>query len=392
MRRAGSLIVSTVLAAVALTACGDGGGDSPGGGAGGDAGGDIHIGMIFAQTGEVSALGVSARLAAIDYVNAQGGIDGRNLNVHFCDDGGNVERVVTCARQLLDEGVVAVVGPITSPLSLAAAPLTAAAKVPQFGLGSATAITDPVQPYLFRASSGNQEEMEVVSDWLAEQGITRVAVLTDNGASGQDQATILDRELPERGITIVEKQSYELSDTDMTAQLTRIAGTDAEVLLTPGSVQQVAVIAGNRVALGMTMQQVGGAGISSDAFIKLAGQAGEGIRCVGWKVSTFDDLDPSDPQHEAISLFVEQLGGDTRPDQFSGLAWDAVTILAAAMRDLDDPTDSEALRDRIESTTDLVGTAATWTYGPDNHRGNDRSGFVMSELKGGKWVPLADGS
>lgn len=393
MRRSGSVLGCALVAAAVLTACGDGGGGGPASGGGGDTG-DIHIGMIFAQTGEVSALGVSARtgaLSAVDYVNSQGGIDGRKLNVHFCDDGGNVERVVTCARQLLDEGVVAVVGPITSPLSLAAAPLTAAAKVPQFGLGSATALTDPVQPYLFRASSGNQEEMETIAAWLEEEGVKRVAVLTDNGASGQDQAAILDRVLPERGMTIVEKQSYELSDTDMTAQLTRINGTDAEVLLTPGSVQQVAVISGNRAALGMTMRQVGGAGISSDAFIKLAGEAAEGITCVGWKVSTFDDLDPADPLYEPIKLFVDNLEGDARPDQFSGLAWDTVSMLAAAMRDVENPTDSQALRDRIERTSNFAGTAATWTYGPDNHRGNDRSGFVISELRDGKWTPL-DGS
>jgi hypothetical protein len=39
----------------------------------------------------------------------------------FCDDGGDVARVATCTRQLIDEGVVAMSGPITSPLSLASA-------------------------------------------------------------------------------------------------------------------------------------------------------------------------------------------------------------------------------------------------------------------------------
>ncbi|WP_159444940.1 ABC transporter substrate-binding protein [Pseudonocardia thermophila] len=348
--------------------------------------------MIFAQTGEVSALGVSARVgavAAVDKINAAGGVDGRKLAVSFCDDGGDVARVVTCARQLIDEGVTAVVGPITSPLSLAAAPLTEAAGIPEFGLGSATAITEPVKPYLFRASSGNQEEMETLAEWLQKEGVKRVAVLTDNGASGQDQAAILEKVLPAHGMEIVGKESYELSDTDMTAQLTRLNATGAEVLLTPGSVQQVAVIAINRKALGMTMQQVGGAGISSDSFIKLAGDAAEGIKCLGWKVSLHDKLDPADPMYAPIKEFVASLEGDVRPDQFSGLAWDSVHILAKAMEAADDPTDPKQVRDQIEATRGHVGTASTWTYGPDNHRGNDRSGFVMSELRGGAWVPLA---
>lgn len=388
MRGSRALAGCLLGTAMALSACAG----ADGGSAGSDAGGDIRIGMIFAQTGEVSALGVSARtgaVSAVDKINAAGGVDGRKLAVSFCDDGGDVARVVTCARQLIDEGVTAIVGPITSPLSLAAAPLTEAAGIPEFGLGSATALTEPVKPFLFRASSGNQEELETLAEWLQGQGIKRVAVLTDNGASGQDQATILDEVLPARGMQIVGKDSYELADTDMTAQLTRLNGTGAEVLLTPGSVQQVAVIAINRKALGMTMQQVGGAGISSDSFIKLAGAAAEGIKCLGWKVSLHDKLDKADPMYGPISEFVAGMEGDARPDQFSGLAWDTVHMLAKAMEAADDPTDSAQVRDRIEATSGYVGTASTWTYGPDNHRGNDRSGFVMSELRGGAWVPLA---
>lgn len=388
MRAFAGLVGCLLLAALGTSACVD---PNEGGGGGGGEGGDIQVGMIFAQTGEVSALGVSARIgaeSAINHINETGGVDGRKLNVHFCDDGGDVARVVTCARQLLDEGVVAIVGPITSPLSLAAAPLTEAAKVPEFGLGSATALTNPVKPYLFRASSGNQEELETLTEWLETQDIERVAVLTDNGASGQDQATILEKLVPEHGMEIVAKESYELADTDMTAQLTKINGSNADVLLTPGSVQQVAVIATNRAALGMTMQQVGGAGISSDAFIKLAGQAAEGIKCLGWKVALYDSLDKADEKYAAISEFVENLEGDARPDQFGGLAWDSVHMMVEAMKRAGDPTDSQAVRDEIEKTSNYVGTAATWTYGPDNHRGNDRSGFVMSELRDGRWVPL----
>lgn len=386
MRAFTGLVGCLLLAALGTSACAD-----PEGSSSAQTGEDIQVGMIFAQTGEVSALGVSARtgaISAINYVNANGGVDGRKLNVHFCDDGGDVARVATCTRQLLDEGVVAVVGPITSPLSLAAAPLTEAAKIPQFGLGSATALTQPVKPYLFRASSGNQEELETITEWLEAEGVKRIAVLTDNGASGQDQAAILEKLVPEHGMEIVGKESYELADTDMTAQLTKLNSTDAEVLLTPGSVQQVAVISTNRAALGMTMQQVGGAGISSDAFIKLAGQAAEGIKCLGWKVALYDQLDKSDEHYEPISVFVDNLEGEARPDPFSGLAWDSVQMLVAAMKAADDPTDSQVIRDNIEKTSGYVGTAATWTYGPDNHRGNDRSGFVMSELRGGKWVPL----
>lgn len=374
-----------VLAPLLLTACG---GDSEEGGE--DA---ITIGVIFAQTGDVSALGVSARagaLSAVDYVNANGGIDGRDLAVEFCDDGGDVARVATCTRQLIDEGVVAVVGPITSPLSLAAAPLLGAAKIPQFGIGSATALVDPVQPYLFRASSGTQEEMVVLADYLESEGVEKVALLSDTGANGQDNVRVLNEELPARDIELVITETYDLDDTDMTAQLTKINATDAEVLLSPGSVQQIAVIASNRASLGMTMPHLSGAGISTDAFIDLAGDDAEGIRCLAWKVADIDGVDPEDPLYDAISVFVDNLDGDVAPDQFAGLAWDTVLMLTEAMRSIDDPTDSTAIRDEIEAMDAFVGASSVWDYTADNHRGNGTEGFALAELTDGAFVSIQD--
>lgn len=359
-----------------------------------EASGDpIPIGVIFAQTGDVSALGVSARVgavAAVDYYNAEGGVDGRPLEVHFCDDGGDVTGAVNCARELIEQDVVAIVGPITSPLSLAAAPLTEAAEIPEFGLGSASDLTDPVKPYLFRGSSGNREEMTSLADWLEQEGISRVAMITDNGASGQDQAALLQEILPERDLEIVGAESYQLTDTDMTAQLTTLAATDAEVLLAPGSVQPVAIVTKNYDVLGMTIPIVSGAGISSDSFKELAGESAEGMIALGWKVSVYDDLDATDPLYDAITTYSSGLPDGETPDAFSGLAWDMVHILVDAMSTLDDPTDSVAVRDAIEATDGLVGATAVWGYSPENHRGNDNSGFVMSVLEDGNWVPLTD--
>lgn len=387
-RRLLPLLAATAVVPMLLTACAGSaaGGDT----GGGDDEGPLKIGMIFAQTGDVSALGVSARqgaIAAVDHLNEEGGVQGRELEAVFCDDASDVARVATCARELIDDGVVAVVGPITSPLGLAAAPLLGAAGIPQFAVGSATALVDPVQPHLFRGSSGTAEEMQVLSDYLEESGFTRVALLNDTGANGQDNVRVLSELLPEKGIEIVASETYDLDDTDVTAQLTKINGTDAEILVNAGSVQQIAVIAQNRAALGMTMPHLSGAGISTQAFVDLAGASAEGIRCLAWKVAQPDSIDPSDPLAEQVGVLSEALG-DTPPDQFSGLAWDMVMVLAAAMESVDDPSDPAAVRDAVEAIGPHDGAASTWDYTAEDHRGNDTSGFFLAELRGGEFVPL----
>lgn len=406
-----SQFVIALLAALllVLTGCGGAGDTSPDA-SGPDAGGEeaagdseagedeqasgepIPIGVLFAQTGAVSALGVSARfgaLSAVEYVNAQGGVNGRPLEASFCDDGGDEARAVTCVRDFVDEGVVAIIGPITSPLGLATAPISGEAGIPQFALGSATGLTEPTQPYLFRVSSGTEEEYALLKDWVDREGFERVALLSDNNAFGQDAASIATRIMGELGVEIVATETFETSDTDMTSQLTRIRGTDAELIVMPATAQGGGVILRNHAALGMDIPIVTGSGLQTDAFIELAGAEAEGVlRLTGWKVSVFDTLSEDDPLYDAVSVFIEHYEGDTRPDPFSALAWDAVMLAAEGLRTASDMDDPESVRDAIESIDGLVGATSTWDYGPDNHRGNDSSGLFMAELVDGNWVAL----
>lgn len=352
----------------------------------------IPIGVLFAQTGAISGLGVSARfgaLSAVDYVNAQGGVDGRPLEADFCDDGGDEARAVTCVRQFVDSGVVGIVGPITSPLGLATSPISQQAGIPQLALGSATGLTDPVVPNLFRVSSGTEEEYEIVKAYIDEQGFERVALLHDNNAFGQDAAAIATRMMGELGVEIVETESFETTDTDMTAQLTSIGGTDAEAIILPATVQGGAVAVRNHAALGLDIPIITGSGLQSDAFVGLAGDLAEGVvRLTGWKVTVFDTLSPDDPLYDSIDLFLNNYNGDTRPDPFNALGWDAVLLLTEAMRAAEDVDDPASIRDALENDVIMVGAGSTWDYAPDNHRGNDSSGLFMAELVDGNWVAL----
>jgi branched-chain amino acid transport system substrate-binding protein len=350
---------------------------------------------VLPQTGGLAAFGVvalnGARLA-IDEVNARGGIKGHPLSADVCDTGSDDARSVTCMKQMIADHVAAVVGPLTSPPVLATAPVAEDAKMPQFGLASATALTSPVRPFLFRVSSGNEEEFQYLADWLQQsKKYQQVALLTDDGAFGQDASRILGDSLPKRGIQILSTETYGASDTDMTAQLTRIRATDAQAIVNPSLVQAAAVIARNRQALGMTIPQITGSGVQTDAFIKLAGDAGEGLELVGFKVAAYPNLDSSDPLYATIDAFAKAYTAryPQHPDSISGLGWDSIHMLELALDKVDDPSDSVAVRDALEANVKgMKGVTAIWTYSQDNHTGNDTSGFVLSTLQKGQWVAL----
>jgi branched-chain amino acid transport system substrate-binding protein len=98
----------------------------------------VKVGVLNPISGALSSLGPSwenaARLAA-EEVNAGGGIfDGRPLELVFRDSGTNRDVAVEAAQELIDLGVVGLVGPATSGESGAVVALAEEAEVPMISL------------------------------------------------------------------------------------------------------------------------------------------------------------------------------------------------------------------------------------------------------------------
>ena len=104
-----TLIVCCML--LTLPGCGD---SSP-----------ILIGFAGQLTGKSADLGVHGRngaMLAIEKINESGGINGRPLQLITVDDGNTPEGAIEAGRELVDKGVVAVIGHMTSSQTVAALP------------------------------------------------------------------------------------------------------------------------------------------------------------------------------------------------------------------------------------------------------------------------------
>jgi len=67
----------------------------------------------------------------------------------------------------------------------------------------------------------------------------------------------------------------------------------------------------------------------------------------------------------------------------SGYAWDAVLIVANAMKKAG--TDPAKLRDAIEQTKDYVGVSGIYNLTPEDHNGLGVDSMIIVEVKDGKW-------
>lgn len=354
------------------------------------AAGTIKIGGLFSVTGPPAFLGEPERNTAkmvVDSINKAGGIKGQKLELVVYDTAGDATKAVQMATKLIkDDKVVAIIGPSTTGESMAVSPVAEKAKVPLISCAAGSKITDPVKRYVFKTAQNDGLAVAKIYEYLQKHKQNRVAILTVSdgfGASGREQLKVL---AGKYGMQIVVDDTYGPKDTDMTSQLTKIRGSQAQALIVWGTNPGPAVIAKNAKQLGLKLPLFMSHGVSSKKFITLAGDAAEGVKLPSGKVIVSDVLPKNDPQKAALLAYVKDYQNHYKVegDHFGGHAWDGIMLVKAAIEKGGGTT--EGIRDALEKIKDFHGIGGTFTFSATDHAGLTKDAFVMVEIKKKDWV------
>jgi branched-chain amino acid transport system substrate-binding protein len=350
----------------------------------------IKIGALFSVTGPPSFLGEPERNTAkmvVDEINAKGGIKGRKLELVVYDTQGDATKAVQAANRLIKEDkVVAIIGPSTTGESMAVIPVAEKEGIPLISCAAGSKITDPVKKWVFKTAQNDGLAVTKIYEHLNRKKISKVAILTVSdgfGSSGREQ---LKAHAAKFGIQIVVDDTYGPKDTDMTSQLTKIRGSQAQAIICWGTNPGPAVIAKNIKQLGIKLPLFMSHGVSSKKFIELAGDAAEGIILPSGRVIVSDVLPSSDKQKKSLMAFVKDYQNHYKAegDHFGGHAWDAVMLLKGAIeRSGDSPA---GIRDQLEKTTGFAGIGGIFTYSAADHAGLSKDAFVLVEIKNKDWT------
>ena len=150
----------------------------------------IVLGQSVALTGPAAELGIQMRNGAkayFDYVNAQGGVHGRRIELRTLDDGYEPSRTVPNTKKLIEEDrVFALFGYVGTPTSAAALPIFTQSKVPFFGpFTGAELLRQPFNRYIFNVRASYYDETEKIVEQVLSIGGKSVAVFYQNDAYGQ---------------------------------------------------------------------------------------------------------------------------------------------------------------------------------------------------------------
>ena len=361
----------------------------------------IKIGAFFALSGPAASIGTPTKLVAqmvVDKINKEGGINKRPLEMATGDTESDPTKALMEAKRLVEKDkVVALIGPTRTDEGLAAKPyIEDTAHVPVI----MTIGGDPIISggkfgpfkWTFKTPQRTAIAVKKLYDYLRSQQQTKVALLTATDGFGRDGVNSLEQLASEFGIDIVIKEAFAVTDTDMTPQLLKVRESGAQALICWTIGPAGARVAKNVKQLGLKTPLYQCHGQPDPKYIELAGDAAEGSIMPSTKLMVVDQLPDTDPQKAVIQDFLTLYKDVYHFDQqypintHSGYAWDAIFLLANAMRQVG--TEPEALRNTIEQTKGYVGISGIYNLTPEDHNGLGTDSLVMVKVEKGKWVLL----
>ena len=351
----------------------------------------IRLGAVLSVTGPASFLGEPEKntiLMEVDKINAAGGVLGRPLEVVVLDDETDVNKAVLAVDRLIKkENVAAILGPTTSGNSLAVMGKAAAAKIPLISCSAAEKITKPVNPFIFKVAPSDRLAVARILTHAKAKGYKKLAILTVSDGFGQAGREVLKEMIPAAGFELTADEAFGPKDTDMTAQLTKIQGTAPDAVICWGTNPGPAVVAKNRVQLGINTPLYMSHGVASKKFIELAGDAAEGILLPAGKITVAEKLPDADLEKPQLVAYAKAYDERFKApvSTFGGHGYDSLHLAVRAIADAgsDKP---QAIRDALEKIKGFAGIGGIFTFTPEDHAGLGPDAFIMLGIEKGDWV------
>ncbi|UOQ56653.1 ABC transporter substrate-binding protein [Leucobacter allii] len=331
---------ATAALALGLAAC-----SSPSSDAEGGSDEPVRFGVALPDTGNSAQYGEYFRqgldLAASE-LNADGGIDGRDVELVYEDTQADPAQAPQVAQKFIDDAsILAVLGDFGTPATSAASQLYQDAGLVQFAFSaSGPDVTDPGD-FVFATWVSQEFEAPRLAEFAAETG-TDAAVFYHDTDWGQETYGFFQQGEQEYGLNEVYATAYDPESTDFRPLLLAAQKTDPEVIVLISYAADGALITSQARELGIDTPIVGISSIYNQQFIELAGDAAEGVRTLSYFTPENDD--------PAVQQFIsdfEAATGEPTPSDYAIRAYDALYAVAQGAERADELT-RQGLRDALD--------------------------------------------
>ena len=366
---------------------------------GGDAEPDddsIKVGAIFDLTGPTADVGTDygdGVRGFTDWINGQGGIEGRPIDLIYQDYGYQVDRAEQLYSQFVGEGAVIFMGWGTGDTE-ALRMRIAEDEIPFSSASLSHRLGDPAEaPYNFLLATTYSDQFRIALAWIADnhgEGTPVVALMHNASPFGLSPAR-------QGGAAFAEALGIDLTlyemprgAVDFTAEFSRIRQSGAQYVVFQNTSGPAAVALKNARSLGLDVTFFCLNWCSNAQVIRLAGDAAEGVM----GTMPYAPLGMDVPGTRVIREYLESK--DESPEGKTNAytqGWWTFAAFAEGMRRVlaaGEELTGANIKAALETLSDydMGGVTAPVTFTPTDHRGS--KGLRIFRVEGGTWVPFTD--
>ena len=242
----------------------------------------ITIALAGPETGPVTQYGTIQKIgaeAAIDFLNANGGFNGKKLVVKSYDDACEPKQAVTVANQIVNDGVKFVIGHLCSSSTMPAAEIydengivmiTAASTSPELSQKGYSTILRTIGTDLQSAPVSAAYIADVIKP-------KHIALLHDKQAYGQGLVDAVAADLKARGIEPVIVEGVNKGQSDFSALITKLKNANVDFVYWGGFHPEAGAILRQGADQGFKPVFMGADGVDNVDLFAIAGNAAEGV-------------------------------------------------------------------------------------------------------------------
>ena len=387
-------VAVTAALSLGLTACAPGGGDSEG-----EGDGPIKIGIIADLTGATGDVGApynEGMLGYIEWINGEGGIDGREIDATSKDYAYDVPTAERLYKEYINEGAVAIQGWGTGD-SEALMNKVSADELPFMSASYAEVLTDPNEaPYNFVVAPTYSDQMRVALNWISEDagGPAQVAMFHNDSPFGLAPLEDGQNWISEQGLDLtMEPYAMPAGSANYVGLLSQAEKQGAKYIVIQNVSSPAAQVAKDIQAQNLDAKIVCLNWCADELFIDTAGDAAEGHILL----QPFAPITADQPGHEDIQGFLEGEGSSLEEKGLHyAQGWYTMHVMAEGIRaalENGDELSGPAIKEALETmgpidTGGVVGTGEV-EFSADSHRGSTGSGIYQAE--GGEMKPVETG-
>ena len=340
--------------------------------------GPIKVGFVGPLTGDTASIGTIARSAAelaAEEINAEGGINGRQLQMIYEDGQCSTQAGSNAGNKLINaDKVTAIIGGACSTETAAFAPSAMQNKIVVIAYCSSAPSLSSTGAYFFRDYPSDAYQGKFAAEYAYNTlGARKVAVVYHISDWGTGIRDVFEKHFRELGGEIVADEGTQQTDRDYRTALSKIKAAGPDLIYAPLYAEGGTVMLKQAKEIGLAIKFLGG-----DAWGDLKLQ--KDIATLGGDVRYIESEVPESDTFKA--KLTAKTGGNTVP-LCAPQTYDAVKILANALKEAG--TDPDKLAAAVRSTK---------YDGVSGHVEFDRNGdkteatYVVKKIAGGTAAPI----